>query len=161
MAMTMKITSNKKMSNNMTRKKMMTEEWCLRKPQDRRTHDYTTLTTMMSTATPPPMILTQTWHGQQKEAEPSPEIPSRVMGAVPQPGFRRLPDNQLLTVHHDMRSHTGGSVYLGMGAIYSAPNKHNMNTKISTEYELVGVNELMPQIIWMLYFGEAQGFNVT
>ena len=63
-------------------------------------------------------------------------------------------------VPHDMKSHTGGMVYMGRGALYSAPIKHKLNTKISTEAELVEVDDLMPQILWMQYFLEAQGMKV-
>ena len=34
------------------------------------------------------------------------------------------------------------------------------NTKSSTEGELVGVNDVMPQILWTQYFMETQGYNI-
>eukprot|EP00978_Attheya_sp_CCMP212_P048299 scaffold500167_cov161-Attheya_sp.AAC.1 len=63
-------------------------------------------------------------------------------------------------VHPDMKSHTGGTFSLGRGSIYSASLKQKLNTKSSTEAELVGVNDLMPQILWTQYFMEAQGYTV-
>jgi hypothetical protein len=63
-------------------------------------------------------------------------------------------------VHEDMKSHTGGTFSLGKGSIYSASLKQKLNTKSSTEAELVGVNDLMPQILWTQYFMEAQGYTV-
>ena len=36
-----------------------------------------------------------------------------------------------------------------------------MNTKSSNEAELVGVDDLMPQILWMKYFLGAQDMNVS
>jgi hypothetical protein len=36
-----------------------------------------------------------------------------------------------------------------------------MNTKSSTEAELVGVTDCMPQVLWTRYFLECQGYNVT
>ena len=60
------------------------------------------------------------------------------------------------TVHHNMKSHMYGMMSMGRGALYSASNKQKMNTKSSNEAELVGVNDLMPQILWMRYFLEAQ-----
>ena len=36
-------------------------------------------------------------------------------------------------IHHDMKSHTGRMIYMGQGALYSAPNKQKLNTKSSTE----------------------------
>jgi hypothetical protein len=46
-------------------------------------------------------------------------------------------------VHPDMKSHTGGMMLLGKGAIYTTKT-----TKSSTKAELVGVNDIMPQILW-------------
>ena len=64
-------------------------------------------------------------------------------------------------VHHDMKSHMGGIMTMGQGALYSASNKQKLNTKSSTEAELVGVDYLMPQILWIRYFLEAQGMKVS
>jgi hypothetical protein len=63
-------------------------------------------------------------------------------------------------VHDDMKSHTGGTMMMGKGAIYGTSTKHKLNTKSSTESELVGVNDVMPQILWTRYFLEAQGYDV-
>jgi hypothetical protein len=64
-------------------------------------------------------------------------------------------------VHPDMKSHTGGSMTLGKGVIYGTSTRQKINTKSSTEAELVGVNDLMPQILWTRYFLEAQGYEIT
>ena len=50
-------------------------------------------------------------------------------------------------VHHVMKSHTVRMMTMGRGALYSASNKQKLNTKSSTEAELVGVDELMLQIL--------------
>ena len=63
-------------------------------------------------------------------------------------------------VHHDIRFNTGGTVLLGKGVIYSTTKKQKLNMKISNEFDLVGVDDLIPQILWMLYFLWAQRFNV-
>ena len=60
-----------------------------------------------------------------------------------------------------MKSHTGGVMSLGKGAIYSCSTKQKLNTKSSTESELVGIDDVMPMILWMRYFLEAQGFVVN
>ena len=52
-------------------------------------------------------------------------------------------------VNHDMKSHTGGMMSMERGSLYSASNKQKLNTKISTESELVGMDDLMTQILWM------------
>ena len=64
-------------------------------------------------------------------------------------------------VNHDMKSHTSGMMTTGRGALYYASNTHKLNTKSSTEAELVGVDNIMPQILWMRYFLEAQGMKVS
>jgi hypothetical protein len=64
-------------------------------------------------------------------------------------------------VHPDMKSHTGGAMSLGKGAVYGASIRQKLNTRSSTEAELVGVNDLMPQVLWTKYFLEAQGYPVS
>jgi hypothetical protein len=64
-------------------------------------------------------------------------------------------------VHPDMRSHTGGVMMLGKGAIYGTSTRQKINTKSSTEAELVGVNDILPQALWTRYFLEAQGYAVN
>jgi hypothetical protein len=63
-------------------------------------------------------------------------------------------------VHPDMKSHTGGVMSLGKGAIYGTSTRQKLNTRSSTEAELVGVNDVMPQVLWTRYFLEAQGYGV-
>ena len=63
-------------------------------------------------------------------------------------------------VHPDMRSHTGGTMTLGKGAVYGTSTRQKLNTRSSTEAELVGVNDVMPQVLWTRYFLEAQGYEV-
>jgi hypothetical protein len=62
-------------------------------------------------------------------------------------------------VHADMRSHTGGTMTLGKGSIYSTSTRQKLNTKSSTEAELVGVDDVMPQILWTRYFLQEQGYG--
>jgi hypothetical protein len=64
-------------------------------------------------------------------------------------------------VHPDMRSHTGGAMTLGKGVIYGTSTRQKLNTKSSTECELVGVNDVLPQILWTRYFLEAQGYGAN
>jgi hypothetical protein len=59
-----------------------------------------------------------------------------------------------------MRSHTGGAMSLGRDIIYGTSKQHKLNTKSSTEAELVGVDDVMPQVLWTLYFLESQGYNI-
>jgi hypothetical protein len=63
-------------------------------------------------------------------------------------------------VHPDMKSHTGATMSMGKGSVYSSSTRQKLNTKSSTEAELVGVDDRMPQILWTRYFLEAQGYEV-
>ena len=63
-------------------------------------------------------------------------------------------------VHQDMRSHTGGVMSLGKGAIYSVSTRQKLNTKSSTEAELVGVDDVMPMVLWTRQFMEGQGYEI-
>ena len=63
-------------------------------------------------------------------------------------------------VHHDMKSHTGGVVSLGRGAIMCKSTKQKLNTKSSTEAEVVGASDFLPSTIWARYFLEAQGYEL-
>jgi hypothetical protein len=64
-------------------------------------------------------------------------------------------------VHTDMKSHMGGTVSLGKGSLYSASTRQKLNTKSSTEAKLVGVDDVMPLILWTQYFLDAQGYGIT
>jgi hypothetical protein len=63
-------------------------------------------------------------------------------------------------VHPDMKSHTGATMSMGEGSVYSSSTRQKLNTKSSTEAELVGVDDRMSQIPWTRYFLEAQGYEV-
>jgi hypothetical protein len=58
-------------------------------------------------------------------------------------------------VHFDMRGHTGGMASLGKGALMSTSTRQKLNTRSSTETELVGADDMMPQIMWTNYFMDA------
>ena len=62
-------------------------------------------------------------------------------------------------VHSDMKSHTGGVLSLGCGAVYSTSTCQKLNTQSSTEAELLGINDVLLQILWTQYFLEAQGYG--
>ena len=49
---------------------------------------------------------------------------------------------------------------MGRGFPISASTKQKLNTRSSTESELVGVDDLMPSILWTRHFLEAQGYGV-
>ena len=64
-------------------------------------------------------------------------------------------------VHPDMQSHTGVTMSLGHGCPYSSTKKQKINTKSSTEAELVGVDDGLPMVIWTRNFLKAQGLTVN
>ena len=62
-------------------------------------------------------------------------------------------------VHPDMRSHTGAVMTLGQGAVIGISTKQKINTKSSTEAELVGVDDTMALNLWCYYFLQWQGHH--
>jgi hypothetical protein len=63
-------------------------------------------------------------------------------------------------VHHDMKGHTGGAMSFGTGIIHGKASKQKLNTKSSTETEVVGASDYLPYNIWMQHFMEAQGYKL-
>ena len=59
-------------------------------------------------------------------------------------------------VHKDMRSHTGAALTMGKGALLSMSLKQKINTKSSTEAELVGVDDAMNFVVWTKLFFDWQ-----
>ena len=64
-------------------------------------------------------------------------------------------------VHPDMKSHIGGCMSLGKGTIYGTSIRQKLNTKSSTEAEVVGVDDVLPQVLWTRYFMQAHGYEVN
>lgn len=64
-------------------------------------------------------------------------------------------------VHPNMRGHTGGGLTMGRGFPIVSSTKQKLNTRSSTESELVAVDDMMPSILWTRYFLKAQGYNVS
>ena len=59
-----------------------------------------------------------------------------------------------------MKSHTGTTMSLGKGSIYSTSIRQKLNTKSPTGAVLVGVDDVMPMVLWLRCFYEAQGYRV-
>jgi hypothetical protein len=64
-------------------------------------------------------------------------------------------------VHHDMKGHTGGMISMGHGVIHSKSSKQKINTKSSTESEVVGASDYIPWTLWAKRFLEHQGYNLS
>lgn len=63
-------------------------------------------------------------------------------------------------VHMDMKGHTGGAISMGYGLVHTRAAKQSINTKSSTESELVSVAEYIPYNLWLLMFLEEQGYGI-
>ena len=63
-------------------------------------------------------------------------------------------------VHKDMRSHTGGFMTMGTGGAYVQFIKQNLNNKSSTESKIVGVDDVLTQVIWTRYFLKEQEYMI-
>lgn len=62
--------------------------------------------------------------------------------------------------HPDFKSHTGAVMRMGIGVIDSMSRKQKLNTRSSTEAELVGVDDAATMIFWTKHFMEAQGYSI-
>ena len=69
--------------------------------------------------------------------------------------------DSLHAVHDDCQSHTGSVLTLGKGSISSKSMKQKLNTKSSTESELVVVDDMMGDVLWTNYFLKSQGYNIS
>ncbi|KAI2502074.1 Reverse transcriptase (RNA-dependent DNA polymerase) [Fragilaria crotonensis] len=63
-------------------------------------------------------------------------------------------------VHPDMKSHTGGLLSFGTGGLICKSGKQKLNTRSSTEAEVVGASDYLPNIIWVHMFLEKQGYKM-
>jgi hypothetical protein len=63
-------------------------------------------------------------------------------------------------VHPDFKSHTGAVMTYGGGAAQSISRKQKLNTRSSTEAELVGTDDVAIMILWTKLFMEAQGYEI-
>ena len=62
--------------------------------------------------------------------------------------------------HSDMKGQTGATFTMGHGSIYSNSLKQKIVAQSSTEAELIGVHDILPQILWTCNFLISQGYPV-
>jgi hypothetical protein len=61
-------------------------------------------------------------------------------------------------MNEDMKSQTGGCSMLGHGVFMTKSSKQKLNTKSSTEAELVGATDHLPNAIWAKAFLRSRGY---
>ena len=64
-------------------------------------------------------------------------------------------------IYDDKRGITGGCMSMGTGFFHARSSKQKINTKSSTETELVGVSEYLPFNIWAVNFLHEQGYDLN
>ena len=66
-------------------------------------------------------------------------------------------------VHPDYKSHTGATMIFdgGLGSIMNLSRKQKLNTRSSTEAELVGVDDASVLILWTKLFLEYLGYHIS
>ncbi len=62
-------------------------------------------------------------------------------------------------VHWDCKGHGGAMFTMGKGSMSNYSRKIKLNTKISTETELLAADMYMPKMLWSLNFIQAQGYE--
>ena len=68
--------------------------------------------------------------------------------------------DSLYAIHPDMRSHSGIIMSLGKGVTDTKSSKQKLNTKSSTEAELMAIYYATAQVLWTRHFLAAQGVYV-
>ena len=63
-------------------------------------------------------------------------------------------------VHADIKSQTDGVISFGHRMVHCQSNKHKLNTKSSTEAEIVGTSKYVPFPIWLAMFMYEQGYPI-
>jgi len=63
-------------------------------------------------------------------------------------------------VNPDMKSYTGGINSFGLRGFMGKSTKQKLKTKSSTEAELIGASNYLPNTIWLKLFMEAQGHKM-
>ena len=63
-------------------------------------------------------------------------------------------------VHKDMKSHTGAVMMLGKGCIQSISTKQKVNSRSSTEAELISMDDVLSKVQWTKLFMQEQGCNI-
>jgi hypothetical protein len=63
--------------------------------------------------------------------------------------------------HNDKKSHTGATMTLGGGAVPSVSTKQKVNTRSSTEAELISIDDIIAKILWSKLFLKEQSYKIN
>ena len=64
-------------------------------------------------------------------------------------------------IHVDKRSYMGGCISFGTGLAHMKTKKQSLNSKSSTEAEVIGASDYLPWVIWIARFMEYQGYVIN
>jgi len=62
-------------------------------------------------------------------------------------------------VHDDCKGQTGAGMTLGKGAVMAMSWKHKVGSRSSTQSEIIGLHDSLPNVLWSLYFMQSQGYG--
>ena len=62
--------------------------------------------------------------------------------------------------HNDYKSHSGVLIRVGRGPIYCSSSKQKLNSKSSTESEMIAVSDGLNHVLWLRNLLQAQGYNL-
>ena len=63
-------------------------------------------------------------------------------------------------VHPDFKSHTGGILTMGKGAITSTSQKQGLNTRSSTKAKIIAADDMAGPMVWTQILLEKQGYHL-
>jgi hypothetical protein len=63
-------------------------------------------------------------------------------------------------IHEDMKGQSGAVLMVGDNAVISRLNKQKVNTRSSTEAELIAVDDTLPTVQWAKSFMKDQGYDL-
>ena len=103
-------------------------------------------------------MTTRIWRGVMKYITWTIDLP--LILSINKYGYIKWYVDAALAVRKYTRSHTGGFMPMEKGGAYVQSSKQNMNIKSSTEAELVGVDDVLTQVIWTRWFLKKQGYMI-
>jgi hypothetical protein len=65
-------------------------------------------------------------------------------------------------VHSNLKGHTstGGVISIGSGTVHAKSSKQKINSKSSSETELIGLSDYLSQVVWTQHFLMSQGYEL-